>query len=109
MDIPDHLYESEWANQSGSMIEQAGWTGDDYADPDTEPIPSLDEAIEHMRALVGHMYQYVYSVHGVASKVCCDCDAAPAHNQEHLTQCKVGKAEQWLAAKTNDESSDLPW
>ena len=52
MDIPDHLYESEWANQSGSMrdsihADEKHWEkhwleiSDDYADPDTEPIPGL--------------------------------------------------------------------
>ena len=103
MDIPDHLYESEWANQSGSMIEQTGWTGDDYADPDTEPIPSLDEAIEHVKFALMHAYPRG------ACGACSPGYGSYGVSEGHKVDCPIAAAEAWLAVHTNDEGSDLPW
>ena len=103
MNIPDHLYESEWANQSGYTIEQTGLTGDDFADPDTEPIPGLDEAIEHVKQLL--MQAYPLGSCGV----CSTGYGSYGQSEGHIDDCPIAAAEAWVAAKTNDERSDLPW
>ena len=157
MNIPDHLYESEWANQSGSMLDrihadEKGWLAfsddfdynrtpsssgklhpewcracgrdrgaghnsgckvarkeaaqmndvtqpvDDYADPDTEPMPQLDEAIGLMQDVLPYAF---------LNDFCRGCNGSRFTG--HRSGCPIADAHSWLAAKTNDERSDLPW
>ena len=74
------------------------WQGEDYADPDTEPIPSLDEAVKLMGLLLT-------GVTNPRLPFCGCCGRGEGHNDS----CTAVLAQAWLAAQTNDESSDLPW
>lgn len=100
-DIPDHRYGYEYQD-----VPSIPWLGDNYTDPDTEPMPQLDEAIEIVRALL--RLSVSRSLIHPGKLVCLGCNAFVTPDS-HGGQCVVRKADEWLARHTNDESSDLPW